>query len=87
MIILGVEAMSDINLLMQRMDEINAKSAEAFIPEDISIVIAYHRNQRARRAAGEKTVKPREKSTINLAEILGHLNPKPATQAVFKRKL
>ena len=79
--------MNDINLLMQRMDEINAKSAEDLLPNDISIVIAYHRNQRARRAAGEKTVKPKEKSTVNIAEILGQLNPKPAAQAVFKRKL
>lgn len=79
--------MNDINTLMQRMDEINSKSAEALLPEDITTVIAYHRNQRSRRAAGEKMSKPKEKSTVNIAEILGQLNPKPAVASVFKRKL
>lgn len=79
--------MNDINTLMQRMDEINSKSAEALIPTDITTVIAFHRDRRRRVAAGEKMSKPKEKSTVNIAEILGQLNPKPAVASVFKRKL
>ncbi len=50
---------NDLDTLMSRIDEINAKSATELTPSDIDIIIAYHRNQRSRRASSEKFVKPK----------------------------
>jgi hypothetical protein len=77
---------NDINLLMSRMDEINAKSAEQLTPDDITTVITFHRQQRARRAAGEKAPKP-SSSPIDISAILGAITPTKPVAEVFKRKL
>lgn len=75
--------MNDIDLLMQRVDEINAKDPP-YTAEDISVIIAYHRNARARKAAGIKPERPK----VDLEAILGAL-PKPKSTIVnpFKGKL
>lgn len=64
--------MNDIDLLMSRMDEINAKSVDTLTADDIDTIIAYHRRQRQRRASGEKITKPK----VDLSSIM-NLKPKP----------
>lgn len=74
--------MNDIDTLMTRIDEINAKQPP-YSAEDISTVIAYHRNQRARRASGEKPTKPQ----VDLNAILGQITTKTTPSAFKGRKL
>lgn len=65
--------MNDVDLLMSRIAEINTKSPLDLTPADITSLIAYYRNQRARRAAGEKLAKPaleKAKPTKSLTELL-----------------
>ena len=52
------QAINDINTLMQRVEEINAKSATTLTDSDIDDIIMYHRRNRARKAAGEKFERP-----------------------------
>lgn len=47
---------NDINLLMNRIESINAKPAPDLTPNDLDVLIAYHRRNRARKAAGEKAL-------------------------------
>jgi hypothetical protein len=75
--------MNDINLLMARVDEINAKPASELDANDIDVIIAYHRNQRARRAAGEKPVRPQ----VDLEAILGRIAPPKPKTPIFTRRL
>jgi len=76
--------MSDLNDLMARIDEINAKQPP-YSEDDITTIIAYHRNMRARRAAGEKPTKPK----VDIAAILGGIGkPKPTvSSSIFKGRL
>jgi hypothetical protein len=74
--------MNDINTLMQRVDEINSKTPDQLTAGDIDTIIAYHRNQRARRAAGEKPIRPK----VDLEAILGKIAPpKPKTVLITRR--
>jgi hypothetical protein len=78
--------MNDIDALMARIDEINRKDPP-YSGDDIATIIAYHRHQRSRRAAGEKPAKPK---TENLADILGTLVTKSKSSSganPFKGKL
>jgi hypothetical protein len=68
---------------MQRVDEINSKGPADLTAQDIDTIIAYHRNQRARRAAGEKPVRPK----VDLEAILGKIAPAKAKTPLFTRKL
>lgn len=78
--------MSDLNDLMARVDEINAKSPP-YTEDDITTIIAYHRNNRARRAAGEKPTKPK----VDIAAILGSVRssskPSASAPSPFRGKL
>ncbi len=47
---------NDINLLMNRIESINAKAAPDLTTNDLDILIAYHRRNRARKAAGERAL-------------------------------
>ena len=47
---------NDVNLLMNRIEEINAKPAADLDKDDLDLLIAYHRRNRARKAAGEKAL-------------------------------
>jgi hypothetical protein len=72
--------MNDLNLLMARIDEINAKSPP-YTEEDIVTTIAYHRRSRANRAAGIKPERPK----IDLEAIMGGITQsKPTTTSAFK---
>lgn len=64
--------MNDINLLMSRMDEINAKTVDQLTADDIDTVIAYHRKQRARKEAGEKIG---VKADVDLSDLIKSLKP------------
>ena len=57
-------------------NEINSKTAAEVTDRDIEILIAYHRNNRARRAAGFKTAKP-ERPKIDVLGMLG-IEARPA---------
>ena len=50
---------NDINLLMNRIESINAKPAPDLTTNDLDVLIAYHRRNRARKAAGEKALEAR----------------------------
>jgi hypothetical protein len=77
--------MNDIDLLMTRITEINAKSPLDLGPPDIANLIAYYRQIRARKAAGEKPArlgleKPGPKVSLNeLMELAGSTLTTPAT--------
>lgn len=73
--------MNDIDTLMQRIDEINSRNPP-YTSEDIETVILYHRQQRARRAAGEKPIRP----TVDLSAILGTATAKTTASNPFKGK-
>ena len=78
--------MNDINELMQRVDEINTKLPAELTAPDIDTIIAYHRQQRARRAAGEKPTRPK----VDLEALLGMAappKPKPSIPILTRRKL
>ena len=49
---------NDVNLLMNRIESINAKPEVGgpLTNEDLEILIAYHRRNRARKAAGERAL-------------------------------
>jgi len=72
--------MNDLNLLMARVDEINAKAAADLTADDIDTIILYHRQSRARKASGEKPAKPK----VDLSAIL-NLKPKSAAPAITRR--
>lgn len=64
--------MNDIDTLMQRIEEINPKPAVDITATDIDDLIAYHRRNRARKAAGEKVTK----AVTNIDHIVKALKPK-----------
>lgn len=69
------DAPNDIDTFMERINDINHKSADELSSDDITVLIAYHRRNRARLAAGQKPVRPK----IDLSEILGSNFSKPAS--------
>ena len=66
---------TDLDILMAHVHEINAKTNATDITDnDIAILTAYHRHNRARRAAGGgKTRKP----TAPTVDVLGLLGAEP----------
>lgn len=66
--------MNDINLLMQRIEEINTKGADELTAGDIDDIIENCRQYRARKARGEKVA---VKATVDLSSIVKQLTPKP----------
>lgn len=68
---------NDLDILMARVAEINAKTDITTLPDrDLDILVVYYRNQRARRAAGIKTPRA-ERPKTNLLGLLG-IKPQPA---------
>lgn len=65
--------MSDLDLLMSRIEEINTKTPP-LAADDIDTLIAYHRASRARKSSGGP--KPRG-AVLDLSTIMGSA-PKPA---------
>lgn len=67
---------NDIDTLMAVVTEINAKTPGEITTADITVLIAYHRHNRARRAAGHKTLKP-DRPAVNVLAMIGLDTPKP----------
>lgn len=57
---------------MNTIDELMARDPLDLTKSDIDAIIAYHRNQRARRAAGEKPTKPAS-ATVDISSITDKL--------------
>lgn len=74
--------MNDLDLLMSRMEEINAKAATELTPNDIDIIIKYQRHQQSRKASGEKPVKP---AAVDISSIMNKLTAKPAAEPIKRR--
>jgi hypothetical protein len=73
--------MNDLNTLMSRIDEINRATPHDLTDSDIDTLIAYHRRNRARKAAGEKLIgnKPAKQSSgIDIMALMNLNVPKPA---------
>lgn len=66
---------NDIDILMSYIHEINAKPAAEVTDLDIDRLVAYHRHNRARRAAGYKPAKP-DKPKVDVLGLL-QITPKP----------
>lgn len=75
--------MSDLDLLMARIEEINAK-VPPLHADDIDTIIAYHRAQRGRKSTGGPKLKG---AAIDLSAIMGAA-PKPkASPSGFTMKV
>lgn len=75
--------MNDLDTLMSRIDEINAKSADELSSDDIDTIIAYHRRQRQRKASGEKPTKPK----VDLSGIMKSLKASGPQPEPIKRRI
>jgi len=61
---------------MSTIDEImNKPPNDLVVPDDIDILVAYHRNNRARVEAGEKPKKDRPKITVDMSSIIQQIKP------------
>ena len=67
--------MSDLDLLMD-LDPLSLSDA------DIDAIIAYHRNIRAKKAAGEKPTKPKVDVSSAVSSILNKIKPAAETKPI-----
>lgn len=67
--------MSDVDLLMD-LDPLSLSDA------DIDAIVAYHRNIRAKKAAGEKPTKPKVDVSSAVSSILNKIKPAAETKPV-----
>ena len=67
-------AMNDLNSLMSRIDEINSKTPRELDDNDIDTLIAYHRRNRQRKAAGEKLVGTKSTAKSSGIDIMALMN-------------
>jgi len=74
--------MSDLDELMRRIEDINAKPAIDLTSEDIDDIIKYHRHSRARKAKGEKPTKPQ---SVDISQVMMKLT-KPKTEVKVNRR-
>lgn len=77
---------SDLDLLMAAVAEINAKPPTDLTDLDLDRLIAYHRHNRARRAAGHKLAKPEKPSVDVLSLINAKTTPTLAPGSVRRPK-
>lgn len=68
---------------MNDIDELMSRDPLKLSKQDIDAIIAYHRNQRTRKAAGEKVTKP----TVNIDFVLNKLQAKLPDTAQIKRRI
>jgi hypothetical protein len=74
--------MNDIDRLMNEIETINFKSPEDLTPGDIDTLIAYHRHNRARLAAGEKPKRATSAtSAVDISDVMDRLKTKIAAPA------
>lgn len=77
---------NDLDDLMHRIDEINAKAPSELTPSDIDSVIKYHRSLRAKKAAGEKPTRAKKTSSVSLDTILSVMPVTKPTAEPIKRR-
>ena len=74
--------MSDLDELMRRIEDINAKPAIDLTSADIDDIIKYHRHSRARKAKGEKPSKPQ---SVDISQVMMKLT-KPKSEVKVDRR-
>ena len=74
--------MSDLDELMRRIEDINAKPAIDLTSSDIDDIIKYHRHSRARKAKGEKPSKPQ---SVDISQVMMKLT-KPKSEVKVDRR-
>ena len=74
--------MNDLDELMRRIEDINAKPAIEVTATDIDDLIKYHRHSRARKAKGEKPTKPQ---SVDISQVMMKLT-KPKTEVKITRR-
>ena len=74
--------MSDLDELMRRIEDINAKPAIDLTSTDIDDIIKYHRHSRARKAKGEKPSKPQ---SVDISQVMMKLT-KPKSEVKVDRR-
>lgn len=67
------------------LDELMSRDPTQLSKIDIDQIIAYHRKQRARRAAGEKPSRDTAGPKIDLSKIVSGLKPKVAGPKITRR--
>ena len=73
---------NDLDELMRRIEDINAKPAIDITPTDIDDLIKYHRYSRARKAKGEKPAKPQ---SVDISQVMMKLT-KPKNEVKITRR-
>lgn len=73
---------NDLDTLMRRIEDINAKPAIDLTSEDIDDIIKYHRYSRARKAKGEK---PTKSQSVDISQVMMKLT-KPKTEVKIDRR-
>ena len=73
---------NDLDELMRRIEDINAKPVIEITPTDIDDLIKYHRYSRARKAKGEKPAKPQ---AVDISQVMMKLT-KPKTEVKITRR-
>jgi len=73
---------NDLDELMRRIEDINAKPAIDLTSSDIDDIIKYHRHSRARKAKGEKPTKPQ---SVDISQVMMKLT-KPKTEVKVDRR-
>lgn len=77
---------TDLDTLMAHVHEINSKSAAEVTDHDIAVLIAYHRHNRARRAAGYKPAKL-DVPKVDVLSMLGiKSTPKTVAAGTIRRR-
>ena len=74
--------MSDLDELMRRIEDINAKPAIDLTSSDIDDIIKYHRHSRDRKAKGEKPSKPQ---SVDISQVMMKLT-KPKSEVKVDRR-
>jgi hypothetical protein len=68
---------------MNDLDELMSRDPMDLSAQDIDSIVLYHRRQRARRAAGEKTTKPK----VDISGIMGTLKSAVAPAVKITRRI
>jgi hypothetical protein len=72
---------NDLDDLMSRIEDINAKHPTELTGKDIDDIIAYHRRCRAKKASGEKP----QQTLTDLSSIMAKLAPQAPVEKMKRR--
>lgn len=71
--------------MMSDLDELMSRDPCELSAQDIDAIIDYHRKQRARRAAGEKPIKPKSQG-IDISSVVSKVIKQATPPVDFKRR-